>query len=223
MSSADHAPARYSVTSLERGLSILRTMQASDGPIRNREIVERTGLPKSTVSRLLGTLSARGYVRRIDTQGSYVVSHSSVRPGRAMLDALGLESHYARLRDLFGEAWVAWMYVQVGDRTARVFRWASDGSGVLATDSGADAVPQSVVHCFAHLSQASGLPAPCWHEWKDALRVLTASAPIDLDILGCYALSVELQLPARPSDAEIESIRRRLLVAADAIAVKTRA
>ena len=220
MPPAQRAPGRYSVTSLARGLSILRAMHEADGPIRNREIVDRTGLPKATVSRLLGTLSARGYVRRLDTQGSYVTAHSSARPGRALLDTLGLETHCPKLRALFGDAWVGWLHAQVVRRTVRVFRWSSDGSSLLATDTGAEMAPRPVLDCFTEVSTVGAPLRRCWHEWTDAGSQFIVSTPLELEALGRYVLSVELQLASSPSIGEIESIHGRLLEAADVIAAK---
>ncbi len=53
---------RKFATTLARGLSVLRAFRPSDGPIGNQEISERTGLPKSTISRLTYTLSTLGYL-----------------------------------------------------------------------------------------------------------------------------------------------------------------
>ena len=50
MSRPEHDP-RYANT-LARGLSVLRAFRTSDDGLSNAEIAQRTGLPKSTVSRL---------------------------------------------------------------------------------------------------------------------------------------------------------------------------
>ena len=53
---------RRFATTLARGLSVLRAFRASDDGLGNQEISERTGLPKSTVSRLTFTLQTLGYL-----------------------------------------------------------------------------------------------------------------------------------------------------------------
>lgn len=53
---------RHFVTSLARGLEILRAFRPGEGPIGNTEIAKRTNLPKSTVSRLTSTLLQLGYL-----------------------------------------------------------------------------------------------------------------------------------------------------------------
>ncbi|SFE62496.1 IclR family transcriptional regulator [Roseivivax sediminis] len=66
---------------LARGLAVLRAFRASDDGLGNGEIAERTGLPKSTVSRLTFTLQSLGYL-------THAGRHDLYRPGPALL-ALG--------------------------------------------------------------------------------------------------------------------------------------
>lgn len=49
---------------LARGLEVLRAFTAADPMLGNREISDRTGLPKPTVSRLTYTLTLLGYLSR---------------------------------------------------------------------------------------------------------------------------------------------------------------
>jgi DNA-binding IclR family transcriptional regulator len=72
---------RRFATTLARGLSVLRAFRVSDDGLGNADIAERTGLPKSTVSRLTFTLQALGYL-------SHARRHDRYRPGPALL-ALG--------------------------------------------------------------------------------------------------------------------------------------
>lgn len=72
---------RRFATTLARGLSVLRSFRVSDDGLGNAEIAERTGLPKSTVSRLTFTLQSLGYLTHAGKGDRY-------RPGPALL-ALG--------------------------------------------------------------------------------------------------------------------------------------
>ena len=72
---------RRFATTLARGLSVLRAFRPSDDGLGNAEIADRTGLPKSTVSRLTYTLQALGYL-------SHARQGDRYRPGPALL-ALG--------------------------------------------------------------------------------------------------------------------------------------
>ncbi|MDE4097017.1 IclR family transcriptional regulator [Pseudophaeobacter sp. 1A16562] len=79
---AKEAPTdRRFATTLARGMSVLRAFRPSDDGLSNQELSERTGLPKSTVSRLTFTLQALGYL-------SHGHRHDRYRPGPALL-ALG--------------------------------------------------------------------------------------------------------------------------------------
>ena len=72
---------RRFATTLARGLSVLRAFRPSDDGLGNAEIAERTGLPRSTVSRLTFTLQELGYLTHAKQGDRY-------RPGPALL-ALG--------------------------------------------------------------------------------------------------------------------------------------
>jgi DNA-binding IclR family transcriptional regulator len=72
---------RRFATTLARGMMVLRAFRASDDGLGNAEIAERTGLPKSTVSRLTFTLRSLGYL-------THAKRHDRYRPGPALL-ALG--------------------------------------------------------------------------------------------------------------------------------------
>ncbi|MBY6059311.1 IclR family transcriptional regulator [Leisingera daeponensis] len=72
---------RRFATTLARGLSVLRAFRSSDDGLGNADISERTGIPKSTVSRLTFTLQKLGYL-------THARRHDRYRPGPALL-ALG--------------------------------------------------------------------------------------------------------------------------------------
>ena len=72
---------RRFATTLARGLSVLSSFRVSDDGLGNADIATRTGLPKSTVSRLTYTLQALGYLTHAGKGDRY-------RPGTALL-ALG--------------------------------------------------------------------------------------------------------------------------------------
>ena len=221
MASADRPTGRYPVNSLTRGLAVLKSMHELDGPVRNREIVQCTGLPKATVSRIMGTLSAKGYLRRLDSQGSYVIGQASSRTGRVMLQALRLERHGPLLLDRFGEASVVWLHAQTAGRTMRVFRWSHAGATLLATDSGAEAPCPSVLACFEQLARGTSRAAQCHHAWDDASHLLRLSTGLDLGALGFFVLTLERGSPTRPSASELASIGRQLQRTATEVATAT--
>lgn len=78
MNAAPDITDRRFATTLARGLSVLRAFRPSDDGLGNAEIAERTGLPKSTVSRLTFTLQTLGYL-------THARHHDRYRPGPALL------------------------------------------------------------------------------------------------------------------------------------------
>ena len=61
---ADTGGDRQFAIALARGLEVLRAFGPSDRALSNRELCDRTGLPKATVSRLTHTLTLLGYLSR---------------------------------------------------------------------------------------------------------------------------------------------------------------
>ncbi len=64
------------VQSIERAFAVLRAL--SMGGLGVTEIAERTGLPKSTVARLLSALEREGAVEQIESGGDYVLGSTLV-------------------------------------------------------------------------------------------------------------------------------------------------
>ena len=61
---ADAAGDRQFAIALARGLEVLRAFGPADRALSNRELCDRTGLPKATVSRMTHTLTLLGYLSR---------------------------------------------------------------------------------------------------------------------------------------------------------------
>ncbi|PHQ67727.1 MAG: IclR family transcriptional regulator [Sneathiella sp.] len=76
---------RHFVTSLARGLEILRAFRPGEGPIGNNEIAKRTNLPRSTVSRLTSTLLQLGYLTYRKGLGKYEPSPAVLSLGYTFL------------------------------------------------------------------------------------------------------------------------------------------
>lgn len=194
---------KYKVQSLERGLSLLRELRAADAPVRNNDLVARTGLPKATVSRLLNTLGALGYVRRID-QGSYVLANGSTRSGRAMLGALGLE----RCDALFaGAAGPVVLEALVAQEWVPVYRW----SGSFAA-----AVPNAEPLALAPAARLSG--AGDGESWDAESATWWAWTRLHVEGVGAFLLTLQSARRCAPAPAAAAAIRALLHQAAKALA-----
>ena len=81
--------------SLERGIEILRAFRPGVDTLGNGEIAERTGLPRSTVSRLTKTLVDFGMLDEVRTERTYRLAAAvlslghAVRMGSPVLKVLG--------------------------------------------------------------------------------------------------------------------------------------
>ncbi|MEH6402194.1 MAG: IclR family transcriptional regulator [Sneathiella sp.] len=76
---------RHFVTSLARGLGILRAFKPGEGAVGNNELAKRTALPRSTVSRLTSTLVQLGYLIHREDIGRYEPSPAVLSLGYAVL------------------------------------------------------------------------------------------------------------------------------------------
>ncbi len=68
---SEKAGDRQFATTLARGLEVLRCFTADDPLLGNKDLAERTGLPKATISRLAYTLTSLGYLRADYRLGKY--------------------------------------------------------------------------------------------------------------------------------------------------------
>lgn len=67
----DDATDRQFSATLSRGLQVLACFSAADPVLTNKDIAERTGLPRPTVSRLTYTLTRLGYLQHHPQLGKY--------------------------------------------------------------------------------------------------------------------------------------------------------
>ncbi|WP_170330400.1 IclR family transcriptional regulator [Ruegeria arenilitoris] len=76
---------RNFVTSLARGLQILRCYRHGEAALTNTDFSDRTGLPKPTISRLTHTLCQLGYLVQDHPGGSYRLGAGVLRLGFSVL------------------------------------------------------------------------------------------------------------------------------------------
>lgn len=78
------------VTALARGLELLRAFGPDDDLLGNGELAERTGIPRSTVSRLTQTLTALGYLRYLPRFEKYQLGAGVLALGYRYLSISGV-------------------------------------------------------------------------------------------------------------------------------------
>lgn len=84
---SEGADSANSAASLTRGLEILRAFTADDATLGNQDLLERTGLPKATVSRLTSTLVSLGYLHYDKMLGRYSIGPATVSLGYSALSS----------------------------------------------------------------------------------------------------------------------------------------
>jgi DNA-binding IclR family transcriptional regulator len=86
---------RQFAINLSRGLDVLRAFTPADQLLGNRELCERTALPKATVSRLTYTLEKLGYLLRVERLQKYRLGPGVLMLGYPMLAGMDIR-HLAR-------------------------------------------------------------------------------------------------------------------------------
>lgn len=86
---------RQFAINLSRGLDVLRAFTPADQLLGNRELCERTSLPKATISRLTYTLERLGYLLRVERLQKYRLGPGVLMLGYPMLASMDIR-HLAR-------------------------------------------------------------------------------------------------------------------------------
>ena len=98
----------HSASALARGLDILRAFKSGDNTLGNQDLIDRTGLPKATVSRLSATLVKLGYLRYDESLGRYSIGPATVSLGYSTLSSIAVvRISQPILQDLADETGVA--------------------------------------------------------------------------------------------------------------------
>jgi DNA-binding IclR family transcriptional regulator len=135
------------VQSVERAFAVLRAL--ATGPAGVSEIAERTGLPKSTVSRLLSTLVSVGAVEQTEGLGVYGLGEvmidlaAAASPGRNLVAVA--RPHLVELVETIGEAAglgildgddVFYLDQVDGDHEVQVRDWSGETVAAYVVSSG---------------------------------------------------------------------------------------
>lgn len=101
------AAANYHANALARGLALLERLAAQGGALTLNDFSTGTGLPKSTLVRLLAVLEEMGYVVRADERPAYRLGHKTLTLSTAYLTGLDLSQvaggHLGKVAEATGQ------------------------------------------------------------------------------------------------------------------------
>lgn len=112
---------RKFVTALARGLDVLKCFGAGDPFLGNNQIAERTGLAKSTVSRLTYTLCDKGYLEYLAEHNKYRLSTAVISLSYARLAQMDVRKIARPLMQALAEHTQASVNFGVRDRLNMVY------------------------------------------------------------------------------------------------------
>jgi DNA-binding IclR family transcriptional regulator len=112
---------RKFVTALARGLDVLKCFGAGDPFLGNSQIADRTGLAKSTVSRLTYTLCEKGYLEYLAEHNKYRLSTAVISLSYARLAQMDVRKIARPLMQALAEHTQASVNFGVRDRLNMVY------------------------------------------------------------------------------------------------------
>ncbi|MBB5214513.1 IclR family transcriptional regulator [Parapusillimonas granuli] len=119
------------VDALARGLGVLRCFTPGVKSLGNLELAERTGLAKSTVSRIVYTLTALGYLRYDSETGRYAPGYGVLALGFGCLASLEVRQLARPLMEQLAHATGAAVALGVFDGQLMTYVDAVHGSSAL--------------------------------------------------------------------------------------------
>lgn len=122
---------RKFVVALARGLELLRVFKPGDTLLGNREIAERTGLPKPTVTRLTYTLTRLGYLAYSQRFEKYRLGTGVLALGYACLSNYGVRELARPLMLELAEHTEASVSLGARERLRMVYLESCTGHGAL--------------------------------------------------------------------------------------------
>ncbi len=115
------APDRQFAIALARGMAILRAFTADESVLGNREISVKTGLPRSTVSRLAYTLTLLGYLSHVDGLQKYRLGAGVLSLGYPLLGSMTIRQLARPIMERLARDTGCTVNLGMLDRTSVVF------------------------------------------------------------------------------------------------------
>ena len=171
------------VASIARGFSILRSFRRGERSLGNKEISDRTGLPRSSVARITATLTQLGYLEFLPSQEKYALGVGVLGLGQNYLAGLDVrEVARPLMQELAGDT-RATVALAARDADQMVFLEICHGSQLFGLRLG---VGERVPRGTTALGRAAhaGLPAAERKRVLDAVRKGAKGAHRELLIKG---------------------------------------
>lgn len=122
---------RYFITALARGLEVLACFRFGDKVLSNQQIAERCGLPKSTVTRIIFTLTKLGYLIQPESGGKYALGTATLALGSSMLARMDVRQLARPLMQELADFSGATLAIAVRDRLSMIYVEVCRSSAIL--------------------------------------------------------------------------------------------
>jgi len=116
------------VNSIARAFAILRCFRRGERSLGNKDIAERTGLPRSSVARLTATLTELGYLERIAAHEKYALGVGVLGLGQNYLAGLDVRTAARPLMQALADEMHATVALAARDADQMVFLEICHGS-----------------------------------------------------------------------------------------------
>jgi DNA-binding IclR family transcriptional regulator len=116
------------INSVARAFSILRSFRRGERALGNKDIAERTGLPRSSVARITATLTELGYLEYVPAQEKYALGVGVLGLGQNYLAGLDVRERARPLMQALAEEMNATVALAARDGDHMVFLEICHGS-----------------------------------------------------------------------------------------------
>jgi DNA-binding IclR family transcriptional regulator len=116
------------INSVARAFSILRSFRRGERSLGNKDIAERTGLPRSSVARITATLTELGYLEYVPGQEKYALGVGVLGLGQNYLAGLDVRGRARPLMQALAEEMNATVALAARDGDQMVFLEICHGS-----------------------------------------------------------------------------------------------
>lgn len=127
---------RHFVTALARGLDVLACFRSGEHLLSNHELAERCRLPKSTISRLVLTLTRQGYLVQDGDTGKFRLGDATLALGGAALARLDMAQMARPLMQALADESRGMVALAIRNRTSMIYLEVCRSDVAISADLG---------------------------------------------------------------------------------------